>query len=394
MSMELCSRCHGGEINAPNCPVCGGSGFVSKKQDVPRSKPKPQGLPLKQAQPFQQYGPTKDQGSRKRRGIRVLKVKPTAVERRKTEQQALEAKIKAQQQARAEEVRQRKAMILRSLPRYESTPEGVVLKPAQKRRVERMQLSSELPQAPQPRKVRASKWSSPEHSRHRREALEAKLAQAEAARQDESELPRSRDTRKAQSAKLARNTQLADQLSSLLGSGALAKPSPSLASSQKLADKNTSDPSNALPEPKPVPSTPKASADQKTRATDATTFRESARMRRKLRAAARRQEAKAKARERGKYMKVEKGRLVKPVPSCGQSESRMAVISNERAGGTSKGLPGGGSDSSVDGSQPPLRSGTFELRHSEEDGGRYLGQSFREESGRFGSLPLYDDYDE
>ena len=33
--MEFCPRCRGGEVNAPNCPGCGGSGFVDEVATEP-----------------------------------------------------------------------------------------------------------------------------------------------------------------------------------------------------------------------------------------------------------------------------------------------------------------------------------------------------------------------
>lgn len=69
--MELCPRCHGGEIHAPNCPICGGSGFVSG-QAVPQAAPSVAGScvsPEARRRQVQSYRRAREE--EKRRAVRV-----------------------------------------------------------------------------------------------------------------------------------------------------------------------------------------------------------------------------------------------------------------------------------------------------------------------------------
>lgn len=92
-------------------------------------------------------------------------------------------------------------------------------------------------------------------------------------------------------------------------------------------------------------------------------------------------------------IKVIDGRIAEKHTFSEQSQSRfISMLSPCPSGGLSRDFI---FDETPENFEQKRRGVSIvESRQPEEDGGRYVGHSFRDRDGRYGSLPLYDNYNE
>lgn len=374
MTTELCPRCHGGDIPAQNCPICGGSDFITGEPASTLSLPSP----------FSKGSWRSTRAERekeKARRVKVFKVSLTPEEQARLDQE--ERQRRGEAEARLARLNRVANKPRNAKDRYKATKEGAVAMPEKPSRSARPRLepsthnaSVGVAQPPSSRGPKPSKWSTPEHSKKRRVALEAKLA----AQLGSEKASTTRVSRKDQSAASVGNDQLAQQLASFLDS-----------STPKEQEQQGPKDHLEHETPKPHPADATTPPQQLTRRHTPCPSPAERRQERKAR-------AKAKAEEKAKtcrkvFTPVRNGRLVSDPDelAVGPSESHFTSLKGERQrGGSTKGLPG---DDSLEQAGSPAVAVLAENRHREEDGGRYYGTSFRESDGSFGSLPLYDDYD-
>ncbi|GHD54713.1 hypothetical protein [Vreelandella hamiltonii] len=268
--MEFCSRCDGGAIHAPNCPMCGGSGFVDSQKGASASA-------YSVPSPFHNNASAARlaREEEKRRSVKVYRAKGSPQK---------ESRLGPKTEA---------------VPAIASNPHSHA-KQAKTRR-------------PQPKSGKA------------KEASGARIT----------------------------NTALADQLSALKSELVLAPAKPA----KKRKKKRRSPKSRE----NPVLSAPRLS--------------------------------RPKPRKNIPFIPVVNGKVSVLVGVREKSESRFATsVGPMRAAGAFKSdLP---FNTARDEDEPQGTSRAFQEHHQEEDGSRYMGHSFREESGRFGSLPLHDNLDE
>lgn len=280
--MEFCSRCDGGAIHAPNCPLCGGSGFVDSQKGA--SAPA-----YTVPSPFQNNASAARlaREEEKRRSVKVYRAKGSA----------------------------RKEP--RIVPRSDVTP----------------------PIAANPR------------------AKPAKVVVAQpkpgiSPCDNKAAHKRKGKPRKTPAAKIA-NTAQADKLGALKPEIVLAPAKPA----KKRKKKRQAPKSKATT----APMAPRLS--------------------------------RSKPRKDIPFIPVVNGKV--SVEGClgEKSESRFTTAAGpmRAAGAIRSELP---FNEVHDEEGPQGTSRAFQEYHREEDGGRYMGHSFREEDGRFGSLPLYDNLDE
>jgi hypothetical protein len=369
--MDFCPRCDGGAIPSPNCPTCGGSGFVTDSQPEAPSTTLPS--PFRSTTELTRQ--TREQ--EKRRKVKVLKVKMTPEERRRAEHEALAAKCEAMRRRKAAEAQRRLEARRKAPLTYRSTPEGAVVESTYRKKKESSDI---LSQAPTSRKIPMSKWSTPKPSQRRREALEERLA---GELEDRSAAPpKPRESREEQSAKQVRNTTLADQLAPLKDS--LVVSSEPATTRRPVGKQATTDAEAAR-----QPATPKDETDY-LKSEKSVSLARQRRKRKRL--------AAEKAKKSKSFVPVRDGKLEDgaAVPTTCRSESRLVKVQTDRQGRVSWGAAGH-SDDLTQGDHQEDRRGTaaiFEPRYREEDGGRHMGHSFRDLDGSYGSLPLYDNYDE
>ncbi len=350
--MDFCPRCHGGYILAPNCLMCGGSGLVAGRLMAPSTK-----VPS----PFRNTAEMtrQEREKEKRRKVKVFAVKQTPGERRQAEQEAFAAKCEAMRQRRAAELNSQAEARRRAPLEIHRTPEGTVVKSSYRKN----KTSHEAP--PRQQKAPATQ-------------------------------PPPRESREAQSANQVRNTSLADQLSLLKGQLVTRKPH---TPSPPPASKNVtpSGPAEKVQVSSPEPmeervDPPRGDVDEK-----AATL---SRKQRKEKRLAAKDPTKNKTRSRP-FIRVKDGKLDSESPAQlgSLSEPRIVTVQSARLGRCAS---AGNAHDGVD--LIPLRddpdeeaqgiAGVFAARQREEDGGRYMGHSFRDRDGSYGSLPLYDNLDE
>lgn len=282
--MEFCSRCDGGAIHAPNCPMCGGSGFVDSQKEAST-------LAYTVPSPFQNNASAARlaREEEKRRSVKVYRAKGSPHQAQKIARWSEAApSVKGSSHSHAR-------------PAKAEDPQG-----------------------------KAGNPPCAKKATHKRKGK----------------------TKKTPSAKIA-NTALADQLSALKAELVLAPAKP--AKKRKKKRRSPKSRENL------VLSAPRQSRPQ--------------------------------PRKNIPFIPVVDGKV--SVEGClgEKSESRFTTAAGPmRAAGAVR------SELSFnevqDEEKPQGTSGAFQEYHREEDGGRYMGHSFREENGRFGSLPLYDNLDE
>lgn len=279
--MELCSRCDGGAIHSPNCPMCGGSGFVDSQQSAIA-------LTFTVPSPFQK--------------------------------QACAARL-----AREEEKR-------RSVKIYKAKGTN--------------------PKNPQFVRDSLAKRASPANDKHQAKTpSQAGTAKPQAGKAPPASKAKSKP---AQSSKpKVANTALAEQLQALKSVIVVAPA-------------------------KPANKRKKKRRTHKNRAASAPTIT------RPLR---------PKPRNNMPFIPVINGRISGECPVTENSESRFSILTlpTKSQGGVNRGFT---FEDPLERELSRKNATIFEARHVEEDAGRYMGHSFRDRDGRFGSLPLHDDMDE
>jgi len=282
--MEFCSRCDGGAIHAPNCPMCGGSGFVDSQKGASASA-------YSVPSPFQNNASSARlaREEEKRRSVKVYRTKDSA---RKVPKIVQRGDV---------------APSIAATPHSHAKPANAVI-----------------------RQPKAANPPCAKKATHKRRGK----------------------PKKTPSAKIA-NTALADQLSALKPELVLAPAKPA-----KKRKKKRRSPKNRE---NPVLSAPQLSRPQ--------------------------------PRKRIPLIPVVDGKVSVEGGLGEKSESRFATAAGpmRAAGAIRSELP---FNEVHDEERPQGTSRAFQEHHREEDGGRYMGHSFREENGRFGSLPLYDNLDE
>lgn len=348
--MDLCPRCQGGAIEAPNCPVCGGSGFVRD----------PQGQTLSTAipSPFRKTSTQTRQAreAEKHRKVKVLPVRMTPAERRQAEKEAFSAKCEAMRRRRAAELKREKDARERAPVEFSTTPEGTVVKSTYRKNNKSVD-AGRHPQAPVSRKVHLSNQSTPEQSRRGKKRTEQPP----------------RVSKEAQSAMAVRNTALADQLAALKGQLA---PAPGPAAPQQPEVKD---------EPVRLESSSMSALEAKKRPQG---------KRPKSRKTLSVSDNQIQKSQEGKFLRVNNGKLTRASKSLieGHSETRLVTMESPRMGRVT--WPYGDTSEASTDEEDQGAAVLFEPRQREEDGGRYMGHSFRDRDGSFGSMPVYDNLDE
>lgn len=189
--MEFCPRCRGGEVNAPNCPGCGGSGFVDEVEVAPAKILSVS--PVVRRQQIETARKAREE--EKRRKVRVGSRPATGTE------MALAALTPQERRDREKWLRKYQARQARRLKdearRRKMTPEQLAAEDQRRRerayvkRLNRLQVAKKAAEAP---------WSG-------RGADGQKVP---------TRPPRDRPSREEQSAKAATNDQLRAQLAALL----------------------------------------------------------------------------------------------------------------------------------------------------------------------------------
>lgn len=375
--MELCPRCLGGEIYAPNCLSCGGCGWVDEStplqskqpQTTPTIRYKKPANPNKRgkkaikrrpdttSQPSVKH-PNVDASSKmthpnsasiaesraariretqkrreaeKSRRVKVFKVKLSPEEQHRE-------KLHKERQNEAKEKRRKAAEArhnnLKRREQIQKTHNGTIasLAPLPKKNCKATKLAEQKHSQKKPASgsptgdVRVSKWATPEHSKARREKLERRLGLHE-------EMAQRRVSREERSANQITNNQIQEQLTNLLHT--TKKSTTSLRTEGKTPAKKEKQRDNQNLYP----------------------FKSSSLHKRKKRKA---------------------------------SSARSEVLdSGRRSGRNSDFFEGGISDWERYSDRGTLSA----IDLTEEDGGKHIGQSFRDFDGSFGSMPLYDDYD-
>lgn len=342
--MDLCPKCHGGEIYAPNCPTCGGNGWVSVGSG-PAHEPARKVVNTLVG----------DEPSLPKKGcpVKTLKVKMTDEERRRDEARRLKLKVA---QSRAEDYRKKK-------------------RESQKER----------------RNVRRS--GGPGADRSAANKASPKPAELRLSREEQSRHQVQNNQLKEQLAKLSGiapssdATPAADQKASAIRAPGQQRPEPKRVE-QKAAP-------GAARKERPAPQKNEPSADKRTstkktepkvaKRHNGTSSGLSPDIERRL------DEKAKKIAERHKRTAKVYYKSTEEAEKPSKSEGRFSAVPTKVMGGVSHDFPGDERDMPDDERQ---RSGAFEPRHQEEDAGRYYGHSFREATGQFGSLPSYDDHDE
>lgn len=325
--MEICKRCHGGEIYAPNCPVCGGSGWVDEQAP---SAVSPGGS------------------------------HPVAVISPEARHRQIEERRKAREEEKKRKVRVRSIPSAKAKPRaqqYDSNLDPLPLPPAECQDRERWLKKYEKRQArrlaeEKRRKSMTFEQLAQEDAKRRERAYLRRLAKMRVVRKGDGQ-PKSRAkdkvaeknrqrtkrlSREEQSARLATNNQLGAQLGELL---------------KQPEARDVVRPSVRQDGCPPNQSTDSA-------------------------ATKRGHKRKEKRTQKGYKPRYPKG--------------RMGRISSGRLGGVSKDFPG------EDMPRDPMAEVNKEFTTAtptferEEDASRYMGHSFRDH-GEYGSIPMYDDYD-
>ena len=278
--MEFCSRCRGGE--APNCPVCGGSGFLT--DEAAKQPPRPMvgaaASPEVRRRQARSYREAREK--EKQRTVRVNSrddrprvARPGLSPEEQRDREKWRRKYQKRQQKRASEEKRRRNL----------TPEQLEKEDRRRRekayvqRLNRMQVAEKG------------------YERPRRPSRQARPSQP---------------SREEQSAQVARNNQMEEKLAKLLGVSPKSKPP---TPGKRKRGKNRSRPAAAHPRPE---------------------------------------------QPRGGSNRDFPGEPLPPDPLDEvREEFRTAIPSFER----------------------------------EEDASRYMGHSFRDH-GEYGSIPMYDDYDE
>jgi len=205
--MEFCPRCRGGEVNAPNCPGCGGSGFVDEVTTEPAPSKILSVSPVARRQQIETARKARE--AEKRRKVRVGSRPVTGTE------MALAALSPQERRDREKWLRKYQARQAKRLKdearRRKMTPEQLAAEDQRRRerayvkRLNRLQVAKKGAEAPRS-----------ERGENRQKAPTPP--------------PRDRLSREEQSAKAATNDQLRAQLAALLPD---ASPDPAHAKTDK-----------------------------------------------------------------------------------------------------------------------------------------------------------------
>lgn len=281
--MEFCPRCRGGEVNAPNCPGCGGSGFVDEVAVQPAPAKILSVSPVVRRQQIETARKARE--AEKRRKVRVGSRPATGTE------MALAALTPQERRDREKWLRKYQARQARRLKdearRRKMTPEQMAAEDQRRRerayvkRLNRLQVAKKGSDA----------------TRSGRGAARQKAPTPP---------PRERLSREEQSAKSATNDQLRAQLAALLPEASASDPAHAKADKQPAAKKRSG------------------------------------------------KHNRRRAQDRGL-------RELPPIDPLHAYRGEFQTV-----------LPG---------------------HECDEDAGRHYGHSFRDQGGRFGSMPQYDDHD-
>lgn len=314
MSIEMCSRCNGGDIYAPNCPMCSGSGFINTSVT-------PATLPVPSHKVAGRHIPAGQEKAPHR--IKIFKVSRTPKEKMHEDQE---------KRQRQKDSQRRLSQANGTFNRRNRYPETSA-DPAKKRQLERSNTAVKTHNTPKVKNTQPH--------------------------------PRSREQKSAAS---VANNQMEQQLASLLGSST---------QKQTLYQENKASMTPQIPEV-PRPKTKKTlqkehrvntSPDPKSNKSECYDTQYYCRKK--------------------NVMRVVNGHLEKPEKTLHLPLSTSNYASLPSRGGSRKGHLGDDQIEQIDDSV----TAPFEVSSYEEDGGRYYGTHFREADGKFGSLPLYDDYD-